>query len=119
VLAGHTQSVLCLAAQGDLLASGSADGTVRIWKVTITAGMGRCSFACECVATLTQGAPVTGVKLWSSSADGKVSVFACDTDGQARVWDLSTGACVSTIEAHDAGAGQSRVAEFVVCRSDM
>ncbi|HEX9369858.1 MAG TPA: hypothetical protein VF897_02590 [Roseiflexaceae bacterium] len=86
-LQGHTGWVwrVALSADGQLLASGSYDGTVRLWET----GSGRL------LATL-QGhtGGVWGVAL---SADGQL-VASGSFDGTVRLWEAQSGTCLRTLQ---------------------
>ena len=78
---------MALSADGLLLASGSYDGTVRLWE----AGSGRP------VATL-QGhtSAVFGVAL---SADGQL-LASGGADGTVRLWEVGSSRPVATLQGH-------------------
>jgi WD40 repeat protein len=81
---------LALSADGQLLASGSYDGPVRLWET----GSGRL------VATLlghTGG--VSGVAL---SADGRLLASGGE-EGTVRLWETSSGRPVATLLGHTGG----------------
>jgi len=71
----------------NILASGSADGTIKIWDV----GTG------ECIKTL----PVSDwrVEVVEVSSDGKM-LFSGDSKGVVKVWDLVNGVCIKTLNGH-------------------
>jgi WD40 repeat protein len=85
---GHTADVWSLdaSADGRLLATGSSDGTARVWD----AGTG------EQLLVLTVGNAVWDVAF---GPDGRHLATGCD-DGAVRVWALDSGACLSTLRAH-------------------
>jgi WD40 repeat protein len=87
-LQGHTGGVWRVApsADGQLIASGDTDGTVRLWETST----GRP------VATLQGPTGVWGVAL---SADGQV-VASGGTDGTVQLWQHSTGRPVATLQGH-------------------
>ncbi len=76
---GHTQTAGALVAlPGGRWASGSADGSIRIWEAANGTN----------TATLNQGAPVTQL---AASPDGK-RLVACSPQQKARLWDLEKSA---------------------------
>jgi RNA polymerase sigma factor (sigma-70 family) len=122
---GHTGEVTALAfsPDGKLVASGSADRTVRIWDTANGKELRR--FAeldarVRCVAFSPQGKTVAasapGIRLWdvdsgkllhklagdgdlAFSPDGKLLASGC-SDGVVRLWDPATGAQVRQWLAH-------------------
>ena len=72
--------MLCLAfsTDGALLASGSADGTVRVWRVTD--GKNVATFAGHTARVLGVGFSTDGKTVWSGSADKTM-----------KLWSLATG----------------------------
>ncbi|RKK68447.1 Vegetative incompatibility protein HET-E-1 [Fusarium oxysporum] len=84
-LEGHGDRVnsVVFTADGQYLASGSGDGTVKIWDAATGA----------CIQTL------EGYGDLVFSADGQY--FASGSgDGTVKIWDAATGACVQTLEGH-------------------
>ena len=88
-LTGHTGGVLSVtySPDGKKLASGSADGTVRIWDV----GRG------ECERTLT--GHTSYVNSVTYSPDGK-KLASGSYDGTVRIWDVGRGECERTLTGH-------------------
>ncbi|KAF6525555.1 hypothetical protein HZS61_011350 [Fusarium oxysporum f. sp. conglutinans] len=88
-LEGHHSSVTSVAfsADGQRVASGSSDETVKIWDAVTGA----------CVQTLEgHDDSVTSVAF---SADGQ-RVASGSSDETVKIWDAATGACVQTLEGH-------------------
>ena len=83
----HIQVVVALVVLPDgTLASGSWDGTVRLWDVVEAA----------CVAKLTgHAAPVNALTVLS---DGRLA--SASDDKSVRLWDVATRACVGVLEGH-------------------
>eukprot|EP01012_Entosiphon_sulcatum_P064254 TRINITY_DN93035_c0_g1_i1.p1 TRINITY_DN93035_c0_g1~~TRINITY_DN93035_c0_g1_i1.p1 ORF type:complete len:1557 (+),score=167.65 TRINITY_DN93035_c0_g1_i1:129-4799(+) len=93
-LTGHTKAVLCLAGDGALLASGSGDGTARLWEKDVQvrqfahnslAPIGTLQFS-PCGTTLLTGSWDSTVCLWRVS-DGQE--IACLAGHTARVSSLA------------------------------
>jgi WD40 repeat protein len=73
--------------QGDTLASGSDDTSVKLWDVTTG----------QCLKTL-QGHTS---RIWSVafSPDGQILASASD-DTSVKLWDVTTGQCLKTLQGH-------------------
>lgn len=88
-LRGHTKSILCLAVAADIVCSGSADKTVRIWR-----GVERCY---SCLAVLAgHGGPVKCLTVARDFVDGrkdetisKYVLYSGSLDGDIKVWQIS------------------------------
>lgn len=87
VLKGHTKSVLCLGVTNDILCSGSADATVRVWKDV--------DRIYSCLAVLEgHGSPVKCLTLasdHSSNHSGNTSsyhLYSCSLDCDIKVWQF-------------------------------
>ncbi|OBS17519.1 hypothetical protein FPOA_12011 [Fusarium poae] len=88
-LEGHGDSVtsVVFSTDGQRLASGSRDKTVKIWD----AATGACEQTLE-----GHGDPVTSVVF---SADGQ-RLASGSHDGKVKIWDAATGTCMQTLEGH-------------------
>jgi len=89
VLPGHSDAVCSIAFSHDgaLLASGSADGTIRLRNATTG----------EDIRTLEGHS--WGVTCVAFSSDGRLLASA-SLDKRIMVWDVATGTCVHTLSGH-------------------
>ncbi|KAL2884564.1 Vegetative incompatibility protein HET-E-1 [Ceratocystis lukuohia] len=89
-LEGHHRKVtsVVFSNDGQRLASGSADNTVKIWDATSGA----------CVQTL-EGHDHQVVSVVFSN-DGQ-RLASGSADNTVKIWDATSGACVQTLEGHD------------------
>ncbi|XP_044481422.1 protein JINGUBANG-like [Mangifera indica] len=83
-LRGHSKAILCLIKVSDLLMSGSADQTVRIWQQGNDGRYG-------CLAILEgHTKPVkTLAAVMEDGQNGTVSIFSGSLDGEIKVWQVS------------------------------
>ena len=88
LMAGHTASVtaLVMLPDGSMLASGSADCSMRLWDVNTK----------SCVATL--AGHTDAVTALAVLADGKLA--SGSQDGPVRLWDTASRTCVCEYEAY-------------------
>lgn len=88
VLEGHTNTVFCLAfnREGTLLATGSEDGTVRLWDTQ----------KWQEIASLKHGTNVYGLAF---TPDDTRLACAC-ADNLIRLWDVSTHESVAELRGH-------------------
>lgn len=133
ILIGHAQSVGCLAVSpdGDILASGSSDRTVKLWELdtgteirTLTGHFGEV----EAITIspdgdiLASGSDDTTVRLWelktgrelcrldhphkvrslTFSPDGRILASGLDS-GIIKLWELKTGKEPRTLKSHSGG----------------
>eukprot|EP00981_Chlorochromonas_danica_P009320 scaffold2613_cov159-Ochromonas_danica.AAC.7 len=89
VLSGHEGPIACLdfSPSRSMLASGSWDGTCKLWNI----------FSNECVETLEHGCDVLSVAF---RPDGK-EVCCATTNGNLTLWDALEGTQVRTIEGRE------------------
>ena len=82
---GHANFVFCVCfnPQGNLLASGSFDESLRVWDVKTA----------RCLKTLPARDPISGVHF---NCDGTLIVSG-SYDGLCRIWDTATGQCLKTL----------------------
>ncbi|KAL9996952.1 putative [Myosin heavy-chain] kinase transcription factor WD40-like family [Helianthus debilis subsp. tardiflorus] len=86
-LKGHVKSILCLSVVSDLLCSGSADETIRIWR-----GIEKCYF---CLAVLEgHSGPVKCLTsetdhLSLSDASASYIIYSGGLDSDVKVWQIS------------------------------
>ncbi|CAA0807573.1 Transducin/WD40 repeat-like superfamily protein [Striga hermonthica] len=92
VLRGHMLAVLCLAAGGSLVASGSADRSICVWRRD---GGG----AHSCLAVLTGHAgPVKCLALERDGGDGDGDGSGSDEDGEDRRWIVYSGSLDKSVK---------------------
>lgn len=89
VLKGHSSYVYCVAysPDGKLIASASADQTVRVWS----------TYSGECLRVLEGHEDL--VYRVNFSPDGRFLVSA-SRDSTLRIWDISRGACIQVLSNH-------------------
>jgi WD40 repeat protein len=88
-LEAHSSAVagLALSADGQLLASGGADGSLRLWEASTQ----------RPVATLRGHTSA----VWGMALNPLAQLLASGSeDGVVRLWDLSTSQCVATLQGH-------------------
>jgi roadblock/LC7 domain-containing protein len=89
VLEGHSQGVMAVvfSPDGQLVASASFDGTVRVWETAT----GQCRSVLD--------GHLRGVSAVVFSPDGQLVASASD-DSTVRVWEAATGQCRSVLKGH-------------------
>ena len=94
-LQGHTGTVWSVALSGDglLLASGSYDGTVKLWDTKGVLGSGRL------LATLQEQATPINVNGVALSGDGRL-VAGGSEDGTLTLWETASGRHLATLRGH-------------------
>ena len=97
-LGGHTKPILSLAVDGNILFSGSADHTIKIWD-----WLGENKF----IRTLEgHSSSVTALCL---TTDGK-TLFSGSIDNTIKVWDWQKGEVIRTLEGHSLGVNSLAIA---------
>lgn len=94
VLSGHTDTIIGATAtqDGSMLASCSADGTLRVW--TIATGTCRLVLAGH-------GGAVTGAFFFNELSANRMLV-SWSTDATVRAWDTASGSCLRELAGHTA-----------------
>lgn len=82
-------SILCVTFNptGDLLATGTADGEIRLWQAASGASL------------QTYQGHTDGIRSITFSSDGKVLISGSE-DHTVRCWDVSTGQCIKVLRDH-------------------
>ena len=134
-LAGHRETVSCLAVSGDRLVSGSYDRMVRVWRMEGAVSTWRCERTLAghggrvyCVATwggkMASGSGDRTIRVWDAGAGtheqtlaghegAVVALVACgqrlmssSRDKTVKVWSMAAWACVHSVQACAAGSAQ-------------
>jgi F-box/WD-40 domain protein MET30 len=88
ILRGHSNGVMCIQFDDNILATGSYDSTIRIWDIDT----GECLRILRGHSSGVRALQFDDTKLISGSMDHDV-----------RVWNWRTGECMSVMHGHDAG----------------
>ncbi|RKF55032.1 putative E3 ubiquitin ligase complex SCF subunit sconB [Erysiphe neolycopersici] len=88
IFKGHSNGVMCLQLEDNILATGSYDLTIKIWNVDT----GKCIRTLKGHTAGIRALQFDNQKLISGSLDQTV-----------RIWNWRTGECVNAYQAHDAG----------------
>lgn len=85
-LKGHSDIVtsVCISRNGQILISGSRDGTIRIWGLNNG----------ECLRTLSGH---LGAVVSTSLTDDNKLIISCGSDHRTMVWEVFSGKCISSI----------------------
>eukprot|EP00900_Chrysochromulina_parva_P001836 jgi/Chrpa1/11653/Chrysochromulina_OHIO_Genome00014688-RA len=95
-LQGHAAWVSALTPLGDRLASGSYDGTVRLWRLALPHAPRAAQQAMHAPTILRQGQPVT-----SLCVVGGGLLAAAGYDHCVQIWDPSTATRLRTLRGHE------------------
>lgn len=91
-LMGHSQSVRAIAADSDILVSGSYDCTVRVWQISTG----------KCIHKLTGHSQ----KVYSVVLDSRQNrCISGSMDWKVKIWDLATGNCLYSLGGHTSLVG--------------
>ncbi|CCG81807.1 putative Cell division control protein Cdc4 [Taphrina deformans PYCC 5710] len=91
-LLGHTQSVRALAADRDIVVSGSYDCSVRVWQIATG----------KCLWKLTGHAQ----KVYSVVLDySQNRCISGSMDCKVKIWDFALGVCLHTLDGHTSLVG--------------
>ncbi|POS84569.1 hypothetical protein EPUL_004075 [Erysiphe pulchra] len=88
IFKGHSNGVMCLQLEDNILATGSYDLTIKIWNVDT----GKCIRTLKGHTAGIRALQFDNQKLISGSLDQTI-----------RIWNWRTGECVNAYQAHDAG----------------
>lgn len=107
-LKGHSGSVSALAASQGLVATGSTDATLRVWRLAD----GACLRIFE-----GHDATISQIRLWPE----KGLLLSGSRTGELRLWRLGSGTCLRTLPGHDdriVGLGLSTACERAMSAGD-
>ena len=88
VFRGHTNGVMCLQFDDNILATGSYDSTIKIWNIDTG----------ECIRTL--HGHTSGVRTLQFD---DTKLISGSMDKTLRVWNWRTGECIATYPGHTGG----------------
>ncbi|XP_078540823.1 uncharacterized protein LOC144826369 [Lissotriton helveticus] len=87
VVPGHTAAVFCLALRDNLLASGSQDHTIRVWRLP------------ECSPLQTLQGHQKGV--WGLQFFTDNLLVSSSSDASIKIWNIRLGVCSRTLFGHN------------------
>ncbi|PBP16167.1 E3 ubiquitin ligase complex SCF subunit sconB [Diplocarpon rosae] len=85
---GHTNGVMCLQFDDNILATGSYDSTIKLWNIETG----------ECLRTLR--GHTSGIRALQFD---DMKLISGSLDRTLRVWNWRTGECISTYQGHSEG----------------
>ncbi|KAF2265078.1 sulfur metabolite repression control protein-like protein SconB [Lojkania enalia] len=88
VLKGHTNGVMCLQFDDQILMTGSYDASVKVWDLTTG----------ECIRTLTGHAQ--GIRCLQFDEN---RLITGSLDSTIKIWNWKTGHCIKTLPGHSRG----------------
>ncbi|KAH8812140.1 putative E3 ubiquitin ligase complex SCF subunit sconB [Xylogone sp. PMI_703] len=88
VFKGHTNGVMCLQFDDNIVATGSYDTTIKIWDINTG----------ECIRTLR--GHTSGIRALQFDS---TKLISGSLDRTLKVWNWHTGECLSTFQGHTAG----------------
>ena len=88
VFRGHTNGVMCLQFDDNILATGSYDSTIKIWDIETG----------ECIRTL--HGHTSGIRTLQFD---DTKLISGSMDKTLRVWNWRTGECIATYQGHTGG----------------
>lgn len=88
IFRGHRNGVMCLQFDGNTLATGSYDSTIKIWDIETG----------ECLRTLR--GHTSGIRALQFD---DTKLISGSLDKTLRVWNWRTGECISTFQGHTGG----------------
>lgn len=88
IFRGHTNGVMCLQFDDNILATGSYDATIKIWNMDTG----------ECIRTLR--GHTSGVRTLQFD---DTKLISGSLDRTIKIWNWRTGECISTLDGHTEG----------------
>jgi len=86
IIHGHDAEVMCMDISDTTLVTGSADNSIKIWKINTG----------ELTATLLGHTK----KVWNVKIHQNNCIISASEDTTIKIWDLNTGTCTRTLTGH-------------------